>query len=586
MDVGRKSGTSNSIPLSFGALILQTGWGGAGLVMLVFVVSISGTYPIKLIEQIVDSAVNANSRSDILPILTGGALYILTFVIWSGAQYLLNTMYRRIEAEAGHRLRSRLFSHVLHLRPEFFSAYQTGDVTADVLKDSEITTSQFLKPVLFIAQSVTKFTFGFIFMLSIDWRMTLFVFPIGIFSAFLARNTTARVKVLTTDSRNSTTTMWGIFSETIRGVREIRANMAESAIHRKLDGASEQVAAATIREVRFNEGADAINSLFYMTVIGLIMTFGAVLVIWGHLTVGGLAAFMMYNGMLTDPVMQSVDFYREILRTRISIERLNRLFLNPRYPIQNTSPVARLEPTIRLEGVTFQYPSGPPVLHDVSLEIASGSCVAVVGGSGSGKTTLSQVISGILQPERGIVSIGGCFVNDKTLDLIRKNLTIVFQDPFLFNASFKDNILLGMPDATSEAVARAIRLSCLGPVIDSSAHGIDTLVGENGNKLSSGERQRVGLARGFLRQCSVYLLDEATSSLDSTTSRQIVSNVRDNFKNSTVIIIAHKIASIQDMDRIIVMKKGRIVADGNHQKLLDSSTEYQRLYRDQFSASD
>ena len=136
MDVGRKSGTSNSIPLSFGALILQTGWGGAGLVMLVFVVSISGTYPIKLIEQIVDSAVNANSRSDILPILTGGALYILTFVIWSGAQYLLNTIYRRIEAEAGHRLRSRLFSHVLHLRPEFFSAYQTGDVTADVLKDS------------------------------------------------------------------------------------------------------------------------------------------------------------------------------------------------------------------------------------------------------------------------------------------------------------------------------------------------------------------------------------------------------------------------------------------------------------------
>ena len=184
------------------------------------------------------------------------------------------------------------------------------------------------------------------------------------------------------------------------------------------------------------------------------------------------------------------------------------------------------------------------------------------------------------------MSIGGCFVNDKTLDLIRKNLTIVFQDPFLFNASFKDNILLGMPDATSDAVARAVRLSCLGPVIDSSAHGIDTLVGENGNKLSSGERQRVGLARGFLRQCSVYLLDEATSSLDSTTSRQIVSNIRDNFKNSTVVIIAHKIASIQDMDRIIVMKKGKIVADGNHQKLLDSSTEYQRLYRDQFSASD
>ncbi len=572
--------------LTLRGMIAGTGWRGIWLPLLILLASFSGTYPIKLIERIVDFAVKPDAESNLRAILSYGALYVGVFVVWCGSRYLLNVAYGRVEAQSGHRLRSRIFSHVLSLRPEFFSEHRIGDVAADILKDTEITIAQFLKPVVYVTQSIVSFTIGLLFMLSIDWRMTLFVFPIGLFSAFLARRTTGRVKTLATSVRDLTTAMWGMFSEAIRGVREVQANRAKNTVQERLETASKDTVSATVQQTIFTQKTDAINSLFYMSAIGLIMTFGAVLVARGDLSVGGLAAFMMYNGMLTDPVMEFVDFYREVLRTRISIERLNGLLHQPHFALQPESHYPRIDPAIDLRGVRFEYPDGTLALKGIDLKIPGGSNIAIVGRSGCGKTTLSHLISGILTPRQGETTIGDLAVNDENLEHIRANLSIVFQDSFLFNRSFRENIVLGSADATEDDIRHAVKLACLESVVDSAEHGMNTTVGENGSRLSGGERQRVGLARAFLRDSAVYLLDEATSAVDSSTSRQVLANFMESFPESTIVVVAHKIASIENMPRIIVMKEGRIIADDSHKNLMDECSDYARLYEDQFSRSE
>lgn len=571
--------------ISLGGLIRRTGWKGIWIAVLIVAVSVAGTYPIKLIERIVDLAVASADRVDLAPFLFYGGLYVGVFVFWSSARYLLNTTHRQVEASVGHDLRVRIFAHTLRLRPEFFADHQTGDVAADVLKDSEITTSQFLAPVLYVAQSVTKFAVGLILMLSIDWRMTLFAFPIGLFSAVLARRTSARVRAHAEAVRDTTTKMWGLFSEAIRGVREIQANLPLTAIGRRLGMQSEGAADASIRQNRFNEAADAVNSLFYMAVIGLIMTFGAILVARGGLSVGGLAAFMMYNGLLTDPVMDFVDFYRELQRTRVSIDRLNSFLAQPAYGAIEAGSTQGLTPSIKVQSVSFAYREDNPALSDVSVDVAPGEHVAVVGASGCGKTTLSHLIAGLRSPSAGTVYVGDRQVNEEHRNEIWANLTIVFQDPFLFNATVGENIQLGSPGAPEVEVRRAADLACLTPVIERLPEGMKASIGENGANLSGGERQRVGIARAFLRRTPVYLLDEATSALDSTTARAILSNLRQEFADSTVIVVAHKLASIQDIPRILVMRDGRIVADGAHGELMEGCHEYARLYQDQFAAA-
>jgi ABC-type multidrug transport system fused ATPase/permease subunit len=354
---------------------------------------------------------------------------------------------------------------------------------------------------------------------------------------------------------------------------------------RRLGRQSEGAADASVRQNRFNEAADAINSLFYMSVIGLIMTFGAILVARGGLSVGGLAAFMMYNGLLTDPVMDFVDFYRQLQRTRVSIDRLNGFLGQPAYDdIDNTS-APHLTPTIALENVSFRYRRDHPALSNVSLRINAGEHLAIVGPSGCGKTTLSHLIAGIRTPTAGRLTVGGQQVDEESRNLIRASLTIVFQDPFLFNSSIRDNIRLGNPAASEQEINTAASLACLTPVIEQVPDGLNASIGENGASLSGGERQRVGLARAFLRNTPIYVLDEATSALDSTTSRTVLENLYGEFRDSTVIVVAHKLASVKNMPRIMVMRDGQIVADGTHEELMAECPDYSRLYHDQFLAS-
>ncbi len=568
------------------SLIINNGWKLVPLALLVIVVGISEAYPMKLIQRIVDIAVGKGAATKIPTIIELGAVYIGVFIVAGVARYALNTLYRILQAERGHQLRSRIWEHALNLRPLPLSGASTNDVVMNALKDSEIATTNFMRPVVNILQSVTQFAIGLVIMLSIDWQMTLFVFPLGLFSAALTRRTGGRMRSLASEVRNQTTAMWSLFAEVMRGLKDVQTNNGTEEMRRKLIARSAGTTQATIQDAIYNERTESLNRGFFMAVIGLIMTFGAVLISEGKLSIGGLTAFMMYNGMLVDPVVNFLRFYSELQAIRVSIGRLNALFDYPTFPERvNPALLAGSQGGLEVEirDVWFAFESHRPVLKGVNLRIDAGEHIAIVGPSGCGKTTLTHLIAGIYAPDSGEVSVGGATMAAHSPSTIRPNVAVVMQDPYLFNATIEENVKLGVPDATSERVAYAVRLAGMADHWATAAHAPQASVGEGGSRLSGGERQRVALARAFVRDPSVIILDEGTSALDSTMSRMVLEQMLAEFTEKTILVIAHKISSIVGFPRIVVMVDGEIVGDGRHEQLLKGCALYARLYANQFA---
>ncbi len=553
------------------------------IIPLIIGMSFFSTYPIKLIQQVVDIAVTQTIPlpDKVKGILIYGALYLGTFILCSLSGFFLNYLRRKAETDTGHRLRCRLFQHLMYTSREYFVRKKAGDLAADLLKDSEITTGTFLKPITYISNSIMKFCIGLILMLSIDWRMTLFVFPLGIFSSLLIRKTGGRMKKLTVFTRDYATLMWGFFTEAIRGSKEIQANNAQEYMFNKFENKSINAADAFLAETIYSRRIDAYNSLFSMSVIGLIMIFGALLVARGELSVGGLTAFMMYNGMLVDPVIEFITFYQELKRVDVSIDRLNRVFQAPTAGGEKETLVTA-QGNISFNNVSFSYDQNIPVLKDIEINIPAGSKTAIVGRSGSGKTTLASLLVGFYQPAEGELVVDGITLNERTISWVRKHMAVCFQDTFLFNDTIEENLRIIKPKACKSEIEKAVNIACLEPVIQSCPEGLQTIVGENGSYFSGGERQRIGIARAILRGSPILLLDEAISVLDSITTTKLISNINIHLHDKTVIMIAHKLTSVQAFEHIIVMKEGKVEAQGTHDYLLSSSSEYKTLYERQF----
>jgi len=234
--------------------------------------------------------------------------------------------------------------------------------------------------------------------------------------------------------------------------------------------------------------------------------------------------------------------------------------------------------------VTFAYPEGPPVLHDLSFEIRRGEVVALVGSSGSGKSTAMDLLPRFYDPGAGRITIDGMDVRDLTLASLRAQLGIVTQETILFHDTVRNNIAYGLADAGDDAIRAAATAAHAHPFITGLSQGYDTVIGERGVKLSGGERQRLAIARALLKNPPLLLLDEATSALDLESERLVQEALERLMRDRTVLVIAHRLSTVQHADRIVVLEKGRVVATGTHDQLLDQQGLYRRLYDLQFVA--
>jgi ATP-binding cassette subfamily C protein len=376
-------------------------------------------------------------------------------------------------------------------------------------------------------------------------------------------------------------------TETLDGIQQIRAaNREQHYLQRVIDSALR----IKHDSAAFSWKSDAASRLsFFVFLMGfdLFRAVSMLMVVFSDLSVGEMMAVFAYLWFMMGPVQEALNIQYAYYGARAALERINRLLSlsqEPQYPHQENPFPGQRGVSVQLDELRFSYGNGEPVLNGVSLNIEAGERVALVGASGGGKSTLVQVLLGLYPPDEGEISFNGVAVQNIGLDVVRDHVATVLQHPVLFNDTVRNNLTLGR-DYPESVLWQAIENAQLGDVVRDMPDKLDSVLGRQGVRLSGGQRQRLAIARLLLGDPQVVIFDEATSALDTQSESNIMVNMREVIKDRTTFIIAHRLSTVMNADKIIVLYRGNIVEEGTHRELVDKGGMYYQLIQKQIAAS-
>lgn len=521
-----------------------------------------------LFFQVVMDKVLAHQAMTTLNVITVGLILVTVFnVILTGLRsFVFSHTTSRIDVELG----AQLFRHLLALPMSWFEVRRVGDTTARIRELDNIRnflTGQTLTSVLDLL-----FTAVFLAVMCFysGW-LTLLVaasLPLyGLWSALISPMLRSRLN----DKFARGADNQSFLVEAVAGIGTVKAMAVEPRMTRTWDGQLAAYVAAGFRATSLaNVGQQGVQLLQRGVSIGILF-FGAKLVINGQLSVGQLIAFNMLAGQVASPIVRLAQLWQDFQQVGISVARLGDLLNAKTELVRSQAAMPPISGAIKLDQVSFRYrPDAPPVLTDVTLDIAAGEVVGIVGRSGSGKSSLTRLVQRLYVPEAGRISVDGLDLALADTAWLRRQLGVVLQENFLFNRSIRENIALVDPAMPLEPVIEAAILAGAHEFIVDLPEGYDTVVGEHGASLSGGQRQRIAIARALISNPRILIFDEATSALDYESERIVMENMRAICKGRTVLIIAHRLSTVAHADRIIVMDKGRIVEEGPPRALLEN----------------
>lgn len=486
-------------------------------------------------------------------------------------------------------LRSGVYARVLRQSPQFFETLQTGEVLSRLTGDTTLIQTVVGSSASMGLRSLFQFTGGMI-MLAVT-SFYLFSINIGlmiclIFPIILIGRS---VKKLSRESQDRIADSSAMAGEILNAMPTVQSNTQET---REIDRFTQSAQLSFLAAMRRTKVRALLTAVIITAVMGTIifvLWLGARQVSEGIMTGGELASFVLYAAMVAGSVSTIAQVWGDIMRAAGATERLLEL-LHAETAITDTPtpvPLASVsQADIQFTDVTFYYPSRPatPALNNVSLHINAGETLALVGPSGAGKTTIFQLLLRFYETQSGSIAINGQAINDISLDDLRRLIAIVPQDPVIFSANVLENIRYGQPNATDEAVIAAANAAQVAPFIPQLPDGYNTFLGERGTRLSGGQRQRIAIARAILKNAPILLLDEATSALDAESEILVQEGLNAAMQNRTTLIIAHRLATVQKADKIVVMENGEVVETGDATELRKKGGLYARLAELQFDS--
>ncbi len=539
-------------------------------------------YPIVTRTMLNDLIPNRNYRMVVVFGLTLLCLYMCKLGLNFFIQYYGHVMGVRMQAQ----MRSDMFNHLETLPYSFYDNHETGRLMSRLTNDlMDISELAHHGPENVIISSISIVA-SFIYLSSINFTLTLIVFACVPFLILISMTLRKRMRQAFMDSRKSIAQINASVESSISGIRVTKAFTNAEKEREKFEEGN--VAFVNARRAaykamgQFHSGNTFVTDIFNVVVL----IAGGLFLYNGTIQFGDYSAFIVSINMFIGPVMTLIGFMEQYQNGVTGFERfLEIMDAEPEKDTVNAQEADRLEGRIEFKNVVYAYDDDKDVLNGVSLTIEKGKKFALVGPSGGGKTTMCHLIPHFYDVTEGQILIDGKEIHTLTMESLRRNIGIVQQDIYLFNASIKDNILYGRLDATMDEVIEAAKRANIHDYIMTLPEGYDTQIGERGVRLSGGQKQRLSIARVFLKNPPILILDEATSALDNTTEILIQTALDDLCHGRTTLVVAHRLSTIKNADEIAVVANGRITEQGTHEVLIALNGTYTELYEMQYRAN-
>ena len=563
-----------------GLLMPHKNW-VVGFLITIALTSTGDAYFTYLNKQIVDTGIELGNPNAVYHIATiyGSLIFLQAGTVFTFI-YLAGVLGERIQYD----LRKMMFDHLQDLSLSYYAQNAVGRLIARVTSDSGRVADLMTWGIVDTTWAFMNITTSLIFMTIINWHLAMIVSIIIPVMVIIAVQFRKRILVEFRNSRRANSKITGAYNENIQGVRVVKALGREDENLKEF-----QVLTSTMYHASYR--AAWLSALFLPTVqiiaalaLGTIVFYGGIETQVGLITIGGINAFVTYLTFMMWPVQDLARVYAEMQHSIASAERIFKLVDSPPevHDKSGAVPASTLLGDIEFDHVDFYYEDRKPVLTDFSLKVNAGEIIALVGPTGGGKTSIVNLLCRFYEPCSGLIRISGRDYTEYTLESIHSKIGIVLQTPHLFSGTVRENIRYGRLAASNESVVEAAKIAGAHDFIVTMQNGYDENVGEGGNLLSVGQKQLISLARAVLARPELFIMDEATSSIDTLTEALIQRGMEALMRGRTTFIIAHRLSTIRKSNRILLIQDGRIAEQGTHSELLRKRGQYYHLYTQQF----
>ncbi len=549
--------------------------------LMMIVVAMIDLYIPQIIRNILDIAIKSKNITMLIKLILQ---FILINIILSNLELFLEYNYSKMKKKITTKLKLKLLRHISKLDGRFFSEIKTGNIM-NIVEYDVMMLDRFGIELIFslIVDIITAFI-SLYFLIKIQSKLLVIVVVIQIVISFTQYIFTKMISKYTQDIRSNAGRISNIVQEYISNIMNVVIHKGELNFFTQFLSMQKNFVSKCIKLDMIMAGNVSLSKILNSLIVISIYGYGGYKIINKEITFGELVAFQQYTGMLIGPCMNIIKSNAIVQQSLVSINRIFDL-LNEDVNMkqENKGEIFQNEITkkIRMDmiDVSFSYDK-EDVLHNINMSLESGNIYGIVGGSGSGKSTLIKLIYRLWDIESGSIRINNIDIRDYNLKNLRKNITIITQEPLLLNDTVFNNIILSNKNINYELVVRICKELDIYDFIVSLPNEFNTIVGENGVKLSGGQKQRISIARAMLSNSSILVLDEATSALDNISQKNLLKSMKKFLNNKIVIIIAHRLSTIKDSDEIFVINNGEIIESGSHKDLVSQNGYYCNLLED------